>query len=114
MVSVNRLFVAYLFVILALVACATQATFAHEVSPAVSATNTVHPATNTPVVTCTVTAFHLHVRSGPGVEYHVVGYLDYGAMVQIYGRATNADGGTWLLVARNPEQWINADYVACR
>jgi uncharacterized protein YgiM (DUF1202 family) len=110
MVNVNRLFVAYLVVALVLVACATQATFAHEVST----TNTSQPATNTPAVTCTVTAFHLHVRSGPGVEYHVVGYLDYGAMVQIYGRATNADGGTWLLVARNPEQWINADYVVCR
>jgi uncharacterized protein YgiM (DUF1202 family) len=110
MVNVNRLFVAYLVVTLALVACATQAKF----SPAVSATNTVQPATNTPAVTCTVTAFHLHVRSGPGVEYRVVGYLDSGAMVQIYGRATNADGGTWLLVARRPEQWINADYVVCK
>jgi len=113
MVIVNRLFAAYLVIAIALVACVTQATFTHSLF----ATNTpaVTPSLSaTPAVTCTVTAFHLHVRSGPGVEYRVIGYLDYGAVVQIYDYATNSDGGIWLLVARKPEQWINADYVVCK
>lgn len=106
---VNRFFAACLVTAIALVACVTQATFTHSLS----ATNTGQPATNTPAVTCMVTAFHLNVRSGPGVEYRVIGYLDYGATVQVYGRAASLDGGTWLLVALNG-QWINADYVDCK
>lgn len=56
-------------------------------------------------VTKTITADCLRVRSGPGTSNTIVGYLYYGAKVQIL--ETNSDG-TWGKISNG---WISMDYA---
>ena len=58
-------------------------------TPTPQATATDSPtATNEPTV-CTVTAGSLHIRSGPGLSYPVIGYLFAGDIVTIEGTRGN-------------------------
>ena len=63
--------------------------------------------------TAQVVAYHLNVRSGPGIDYPILTVLDQGALVEIVATHTTAD---WLQVAQAGSVlgWISADpaYVA--
>ena len=67
--------------------------------------NTTEP--ETPIATGVVTAEKLNVRSGPGTDHSVVGYLYAGDEVEIY-ETTTVDGATW---GRTADGWISMEYV---
>ena len=58
-------------------------------------------------VTKTITADCLRVRSGPGTNNSIVGYLYYGQKVQILETATAADG-QWGKISSG---WIHMGYT---
>ena len=66
------------------------------------------PETPAVTVTKTVTADCLRVRSGPGTNNTIVGYLYYGAKVEILETANAADGNLWGKIKTG---WISMDYV---
>ncbi|MCB0211210.1 MAG: SH3 domain-containing protein, partial [Anaerolineae bacterium] len=54
----------------------------------------------------------LNVRSGPGVQYDIIGVLLYGQSVEITGR--NADGTWWQILypsARSDYGWVSAQFA---
>lgn len=56
----------------------------------------------------TVSADCLHVRSGAGISYPIVGYLYEGAKVTVTETAAGADGRTWGHISNG---WICMEYV---
>jgi PKD repeat protein len=79
-------------------------------TPTQPSTPTPTPAPATPTVTARV---NLHIRSGPGTNYPVVGVLLAGQSAQITG--VSADGNWWQISfagAQNGRGWISAYYVA--
>jgi SH3-like domain-containing protein len=52
-----------------------------------------------------VTASELNIRNGPATNYIKVGYLNNGAVINIYGRL-----GQWYRISGD-EKWISAKYV---
>ena len=67
-------------------------------------------ATDTPAQTNTKTiiADCLRIRSGAGTSNSIVGYLYYGAKVEILETATAADGTAWGKISTG---WISMDYA---
>lgn len=67
-------------------------------------------ATNTPAqpVTKTITADCLHVRKAAGTTNKIVGYLYYGAKVQILETTVISDGSTWGRISTG---WIHMGYT---
>lgn len=59
-------------------------------------------------VTKTIIADCLRVRRGPGLENAIVGYLYYGAKVEILETANDSDGDTWGRIANG---WIYLGYT---
>lgn len=64
--------------------------------------------TGTQAVTKTITADCLRVRSGPGTENTIVGYLYYGTKVQVTETATASNGGLWGKISTG---WIYMGYT---
>ena len=64
--------------------------------------------TQTQPVTKTITADCLRVRKGPGTSNAIVGYLYYGAKVQILETKTISAGNVW---GRIDSGWISMDYA---
>ena len=62
----------------------------------------------TPAATKTIVADCLRIRSGAGTGYSIVGYLYYGAKVEILETAAAADGTLWGKIANG---WISMDYA---
>lgn len=69
----------------------------------------IKTATPTPETACTVTAAEaLHLRSGPGTGYSVIGYLSPGDLLTV-----TQDSGAWLHVAAGDlTGWVHSEY--CR
>lgn len=61
--------------------------------------------------TATVSSYALNVRSGPGINYGVIGVLGRGTVVNLVGYR-NAEGN-WIMIARadGTQGWIHAGYV---
>ncbi len=59
-------------------------------------------------VTKTIVADCLRVRSGAGTQNSIVGYLYYGAKVEILETATASDGTVWGRISTG---WISMDYA---
>lgn len=80
------------------------------VSTVIKMMPTIVPATEMPeVVSGSVTARSLNVRSGPGTDHPVIGGLSYGDEVTVVGR--NAEE-TWLQIVYESEKaWVSAAYV---
>ena len=64
--------------------------------------------TSTTTVTKTITADCLNVRSNHGTAYSIVGYLYYGAKVEILETAKASDGSLWGRIAKG---WIHMGYT---
>lgn len=62
----------------------------------------------TQTTTKTIIADCLRVRSNPGTSNTIVGYLYYGAKVQILETAKASDGTTWGKISNG---WISMDYA---
>jgi hypothetical protein len=57
-----------------------------------------------------VVAYRLRVRTGPGLQYQIIGLLRYRVKITLVGRNRT---GTWLLVklADNSEAWVSSRWV---
>ena len=64
--------------------------------------------TTTQPVTKTITADCLNIRQGAGLSYRIVGYLYYGAKVQVLEIKTLSDGSQW---GRISDGWISMVYA---
>lgn len=78
---------------------AATATPSPAQAPTATATATETP---TPAKQCTVTAEGLHIRSGAGVEYAVIGYLKAGDIVTVQNQR-----GAWYDTGAG---WIHSKY----
>lgn len=89
---------------LALTACApTLPSPTPQDTPTAAATDApTATSTATGALTCTVTAYTLNVRSGPGVEYGAVAWLTRGEIVTIHDQR-----GAWYDIGTG---WINSTY----
>jgi uncharacterized protein YgiM (DUF1202 family) len=93
---------------LTLAACSPARAVVRKGNTDVTFSPTPHP-TQEPTATatdapkaCTVTAEALHVRSGPGIEHPVTGYLYAGDVVSILDQR-----GAWYQTARG---WLHSHY----
>ena len=78
-----------------------------------NATDTAQPSPSptgtTPAQVCNVTAEHLNLRSGPGMEWGSIAILNNGETVTILSEP--AQGSNWINVhAGGREGWINQLY----
>lgn len=75
-------------------------------------TPTPEPLANTPIppgVPKARATDNLNLRSGPGTEYEVVGYMPSGSEAEIIGR--NEEGTWWQVVFAGAQAWVIGDYV---
>ncbi|GAB4504355.1 MAG: hypothetical protein Fur0043_13490 [Anaerolineales bacterium] len=87
---------------LTLTACLDMPT---ETAPTVTVTLSPAPLptlTTAEAVTCRVTAYTLHVRRGPGIEYAVTDWLSRGETVTVL-----RDSGGWY---ETPAGWVNSKF----
>ena len=70
----------------------------------------VRPTQAATTITATVRAFHLNVRTGPGVRNARVALLKFGDIVTVMGRNSQ---GTWLKVQTRTGlvDWVSAPWV---
>ena len=97
-----------LFLCLTLAACLdTSAALQQPATRTPTATNTTQATASTTAtepapMTCTVTAEALHVRSGAGLSYAVIGYLYAGDIVTI-----KTQRGAWLDIGAG---WVHSHF----
>lgn len=111
----KKIFIALLILGLAMLACSISPQMpttgnqveifpTEQIFPTPAPHPTIRPkATDTPAPNdCTVTAQSLHVRSGAGVSYSVIGYLYAGEIVAI-----QTQRGAWLDIGAG---WVHSKY----
>lgn len=94
-----------LFVCLTLAACLdTGAALKQPATLTPTPQPTDNPTATEPApMQCKVTAGALHVRSGAGVEYAVIGYLRAGEIVTV-----KTQRGTWFEIGA--DRWVHSKY----